>query len=251
MALIDEIDHLQIYGGDDFYINPHLTVRQPTLGEIKRFGEQKYYRMLYTLCSVGADLKWQLYDLDIDYTTVADFDLFCQILSCSFTVEHTRMILGDIIDFSKMKLIALTDMDENALVQETDNGLIIFDRRCYSYFVAALRYMHGLKRNDEMPGTESTKLVLIEDARENFELNKDKPFHSVLLPMISTMVNSEGFKHDEVDVFNMKICPFMDSVKRIGKIKQADVLLQSAYSGFGVDIKKIDKEELNYMAELR
>lgn len=68
--------------------------------------------------------------------------------------------------------------------------------------------------------------------------------------MISAVVNSEGFKRNDVTVFDMKICAFTDSVKRISKIKKSDLLLQSGYSGFGIDLKKINNEELNWIGEL-
>ena len=48
----------------------------------------------------------------------------------------------------------------------------------------------------------------------------------------------------------MKLYAFMDSVMRIKKIKNADLLLQSGYSGFGINIKKIDKNEINWLGEL-
>ena len=50
--------------------------------------------------------------------------------------------------------------------------------------------MHRLKRNDELPGNESTKQLLIEDAREAHEENQNKPYKSFLLPLISSMVSS-------------------------------------------------------------
>ena len=48
----------------------------------------------------------------------------------------------------------------------------------------------------------------------------------------------------------MKINAFMDSVKKIGKIKNADLLLQSGYSGFGVNLKEIDNKQLDWLGEL-
>ena len=64
------------------------------------------------------------------------------------------------------------------------------------------------------------------------------------------MVNSEGFKRNDVTVWDMNIFAFMDSVKRISKINSAKLLLQSGYSGYGIDLKKIKKEELDFMGEL-
>ena len=64
------------------------------------------------------------------------------------------------------------------------------------------------------------------------------------------MINSEGFKYNHDQVWGMKINAFMDSVKRIGKIKNADLLLQSGYSGFGVNLKEIDNKQLDWLGEL-
>ena len=42
----------------------------------------------------------------------------------------------------------------------------------------------------------------------------------------------------------------MDSVKRITKIKNSDLLLQSGYSGFGINLKNLDKKQLDWLGEL-
>lgn len=258
MELLDDIDELRIYRGDDFYINSDsvtsqiIKISQPTLGQICDFGERRYLSMVHTLCYVGADLKWQLDDMGIDYTQISDFELFYSILSRTYPVEYTSILFGNVLDFSKMKVLHNSESDEDIMIQIVDKDkCIIIDKLIYRKIVGVLRRMHNMKRNDEIPGNEATRLVLIEDAKEEYENLKDKTFKSNLQPLISAMVNSPGFKHDEVSVFNMKICPFMDSVARIGKIKNADLLLQSGYSGFGVDLKKIDKKELNWLGELK
>ena len=64
------------------------------------------------------------------------------------------------------------------------------------------------------------------------------------------MVNCEGFKYNHSQVWDMKINAFMDSVRRISKIKNADLLLQSGYSGFGVNLKDINKKQLDWLGEL-
>ena len=96
----------------------------------------------------------------------------------------------------------------------------------------------------------STKIILIEDAMDELIANKNKEYHSNLKNLISTMVNSSGFKYNHTDVWDLKINAFMDSVKRIGKIKNAELLLQSGYSGFGISLKDINKKELDWLGEL-
>ena len=251
MEIVENYDELKIYGGKSYYINDYISVKQPKLGKIKKYGERKYFNMVHTLCSVGADLKWQLDDIGIDYTKISDYELFYSILARGFSNEDTKILFGDVLDFSQMRIVHDDDIDENVMIQYLDDGnQIRIDKYIYSSIVNILRKMHKIKRNDEVPGNEMTRQILIADAREEYEDNKNKPSKSYLLPLISTMVNSEGFKRDDTTVFDMKIRAFMDSVSRVSKIKNAELLLQSGYSGFGIDLKKIDKEALNYMGEL-
>lgn len=251
MEILNEFDELQIYGGNSYKVNDDIFIRQPTLGEIRDYGEKKYFGMVHTLCSVGADLKWQLDDIGQDYTKVSDYELFCSILCRRYTKEDTQMLFGDVLDFSQMKIQYKDDIQDHILVQfvNTEKQITI-DRFIYSSIVNILRKIHKMKRNDEMPGNELTRQALIEDAREEHEENKDKPIKSYLMPLISTMVNSEGFKRNDTTVFDMRMRAFMDSVARVNKIKNAELLLHSGYSGFGIDLKKIDKNALNYMGEL-
>ena len=83
--------------------------------------------------------------------------------------------------------------------------------------------------------------------RKKIEFNKDKPFKSFLLPLISSVKVRQGYTKDYV--LNMGYVEFMDDVARLQIIHNADHLLTSAYSGC-LDMKKIDKKELNWMREL-
>lgn len=251
MDIIKNFDDLKLYRGNEYVVNENISIRQPTIGEICDYNEIKYFQMVRVLCYVGADLKWQLDDLGIDYTQIDDFTLFATMLAKSFNTGHTSIIFGDTLDFSKMELKIDEKIQDIVLVQMLKNGdCIKIDRYVYTVMVGVLRKIHHFMRNNELPGNEATRRVLIEDAREEYEENKEKAPKAFLFPLVSAMVNSEGFKRDDVTVFNMKIFPFMDSVSRIAKIKNADLKLYSGYSGFGIDLKKIDKEELNWLGEL-
>ena len=127
---------------------------------------------------------------------------------------------------------------------------VIIDEYTYNMIVDYICKSHFIERDLKRPANNSTKMVLIEDARDEIEQNKNKEYHSQLKNLISSMINSEGFKYNHDQVWGMKINAFMDSVKRIGKIKNADLLLQSGYSGFGVNLKDIDKKQLDWLGEL-
>lgn len=249
VCLFEDNDDTKIYRGYSVKINDHITIRQPSVDEIIEYGDNKYYGMIYTLCSVGADLKWQLDDMGKDYTQIEDYELFYSVLARGFDIEKTKILFGDVIDFSKMQLMYNKQLEEVVMVQVFDDGSYLqIDRYAYTCIVNVLRQMHKIKRNDEMPGNEATRQVLIEDARDEYEQNKGKKPKAYLLPLVSTLVVESGFNRDFV--FGLNINAFMDGIGRVSKIKNAELLLQSGYSGFGVDLKKLSKEEINWMGEL-
>lgn len=245
----EDNDTSKIYCGYDVKINDFITIRQPSVREIIEYGDNKYYSMVHTLCSVGADLKWQLDDMGIDYTKIEDFELFYSILAMRFGVNETRILFGDKIDFSKMLVMYNKELDEHVMIQKfEDESFVQIDRYVYSCIVNILRKIHKMKRNDEIPANETTRKILIEDARDEYEMNKSKKTKSYLLPLLSTVVSTNGGNRKYV--LDLNIYAFMDCVARFGKIKNADLLLSSGYSGFGIDLKKIDKEETNWMGDL-
>lgn len=244
-----ENDELKIYRGEDFVVSKYIKIHQPTLGEICDFGEQNYYSMVHTFTATPQSMKSQLWDMSIDYTAITPYELFYSKLYGIFPIEKTSVIFGD-LDFSKFKLRQRIDDKSILLYQEINGESVVIDEYTYSIIIDYLCKSHFIERDLKIPGNNSTKMILIEEAKEEIERNKDKPYHSQLKNLISTLVNSEGFKYNHEQVWDMKINAFMDSVKRIGKIKNAQLLLQSGYSGFGINLKDIDKKQLDWLGEL-
>lgn len=273
-----EVDELDIYRGGDIEITPKIIVTQPTLGQIADFGEKRYFNAVYTLTAVGADLKWQLWDLEqIDYTKIEDYDLFIKFISRAVSSkkniykelmdnkekyeEELSSISQDVLDdmlVNPLQLI-LKDIDladfvackleknDQIVLYNTEKDITI-DRMIYSQIVDAVRTIHGLKRNNEMPANERTKMDLIEDARDDAIKASRAPYKSTLKPLISAMTIKCGMCGDD-NIWNMKINAFFDGIKRISKIQDAQLLLQGAYSGFA-SLKGIDKERLNWAGDI-
>ena len=55
-----EIDPLLLYFGDDYVVNDYITMHQPKIGEIVKYGEKQYYSMVQTLSAIPSDMKSQL-----------------------------------------------------------------------------------------------------------------------------------------------------------------------------------------------
>lgn len=242
-------DELKIYRGEDFVVSDHIVVHQPTLNEICDYGERDYYSMIYQLTSTPQSMKSQLWDIGIDYTEITSYQLFYNLLYKIYPQEQTSIIFGD-LDLTKFQLMQRQDDKSIVLCQYMDDDLVIIDEFTYNMIVDYLRDVHNIEKDERMPANESTKMILIEDDRDAIEINQRKEYHSQLKNLISSMINCEGFKYNHSQVWDMKINAFMDSVKRITKIKNANLLLQSGYSGFGINLKDVDKKQLNWLGEL-
>ena len=166
---------------------------------------------------------------------------------------------SNLLDASRFVGCAVDDLIEelsksnkynNFIFSNVQLESIIIDEFTYNVIMDYLRQVHIIHKDEKMPANNTTKMILIEDDREEYEKNKNKEYHSQLKNMVSAMINSEGFKYNHSEVWNMKINAFMDSVKRISKIKNADLLLQSGYSGFGVNLKEVSNKQIDWLGEL-
>ena len=77
MGSLFEIDQLQLYFGDPYVINEHITIQQPNIGQIMEYGEKKYYSMVHTITAIPSDMKSQLHDMGLDYEQLEDFQHRC------------------------------------------------------------------------------------------------------------------------------------------------------------------------------
>lgn len=317
-----EYDELSVYRGKPIRINKNFCVFIPTINQIEVFGERKYFNAVHNFTSVGADLKWQLWDLGIDYTQIDDYDLFTKLvyqLISSKKVLHNEIISNpdkfdrkfnneelDNLLVNPMQLIMkeiityqnlFNEIDKNykehgvlkdiygneyfedfvdklrndplnVFYRDTDfanyypcvkqeNSQVIlynpladiaFDRLIYAQTVDVVRRIHGFKRNNQIPANERTKMDLIEDARDESIASMNKPYKSILKSLISTLQVNCGQCGDD-KVWDMPISAFFENIKRIGKIQDAQLLLQGAYSGFA-NLKGIDKNRLDMFGDI-
>lgn len=278
MSIEYEFDELKIYRGEDIQITPKITITQPTIGQIADFGERRYFNAVHTLTAVGADLKWQLNDyMGIDYTQIEDYDLFVQFISQlvssrkrlykeltenpeKYQEELSQISEDDLQDMLTNPLeLVLKDIDLGDFVpctDKTNNQIVLYDvehditidRVVYTRMVDAVRKIHGLKRNNEIPANERTRLDLIEDARDEAMIAAGKPYKSIIKPLVSALSVKCGMLGDD-RIWNMPVNMFFDSIKRANKIQDSQLLLQGAYSGFA-SLKEVDRERLNWAGDI-
>lgn len=238
-------DEMLLYFRRDIKLNNKITLHQPTIGEIIEFGEQRYFSVAKTLVTIPSDVKPELFDIGIDYEEISDYELFCMLVT-GLSKEDTHLLLGD-LDFQKFKLCVDNTNGEKVLYDETTGTVI--DRRIHLFISKYICKLHGFKQKVEHAANKYTKKVLIDYDRQRKEMESKKPIESSLLPMISSLVNSPGFKHDSQSVLKIGYYELNDSLRRIQLIKNTDALLHGMYSGM-IKTEDIKQKDLDWMRRL-
>ena len=241
-----EVDKLQLFFGDDIIINDKIKLSQPRIGDIVEFGERHFYSVLSMLTCIPSDMKSELWDMNkTDWQKVEDFELFVM-LTRGLTAKDTRLFFGD-LDLSKMEP-CINKQNEQLCLYDSEKEIII-DNAIYIKIVTYIREMFHINPKVEKAKNKRTFNVLIEDDRSRKSLQKKEKYSSNLLPLISSMLNSPGFKYKKNELREVGIVEFMDSVQRISTIVSTTALLQGMYSGM-VDTSKIPKEQFNWLRDL-
>lgn len=246
LSKLVEIDALQLYFGDDIIINDKIKLSQPKIGEIVEFGEKHFYSVLSMLTCIPSDMKSELWDMNkTDWQKVEDFELFVM-LTRGLTANDTKLFFGD-LDLSKLEP-CINKQNEQLCLYNAETGVLI-DNMIYMKIVTYIREMFHINPKVEKAKNKRTFKVLIEDDRFRKSLQKKEKYKSNLLPLISGMLNSPGFKYKKNELREVGIVEFMDSVQRISTIVSTTALLNGMYSGM-VDTSKIPKEQFNWLRDL-
>ena len=239
-----DVDDLKLYIGDDFVINNYIKIFQPTIRQIAEFGEKDFFSVVYTITAIPSDMKSQLWDAGFDWMEVDDFELF-MMLAPTLTIDKTRILFGD-IDFTRFGIFPHPYAEGEVALIHKDTRVII-DKMVYLQIVSYLRKAFNITPKIEKAANKMTKKILIEEDRKKIEFNKNKPFKSYLLPLISSVKVKQGYTKEYV--LNMGYVEFMDDLDRLQVIHNADHLLSACYAGT-IDMKKVNKSELNWLREI-
>lgn len=236
------MDELDSYCGEPYSITPKIAVRNPTLGEIRKYGEQKYFGLVHSLCATPADRKVEIWDsMHVYWDSIKEYDLFLSVFQALHN-EDMSILFGD-LDTSSFKIMIGRDMKSIQLCNQ--DGAVI-DRAIYKLLTDYLRSIHMLKKNVVTPYDDYTRDVIIEAERYDMEEAEGKPTHSILQPLISSMTNLPGSQYRWDTVWDVPVGVFMDSVVRVQKRDSYVFTMIGIYSG-NVDTKKINKKELDWM----
>ena len=101
-----DFDLLQMYFGEPYVIDLEsavgkVTVYSPTIGDIVRIGETKFYQTLNIFTCNTTQYRVLLWDMGIDWNVFSDFSLFVMLYKQA-DPDICKLIFGD-LDFSKFE----------------------------------------------------------------------------------------------------------------------------------------------------
>lgn len=251
-----EFDKLQLYFAEPYIIRnedengnaiSEIKLLQPTIGDIVRIGESRFYNTLYIFILNTTSYRLQLWDMGQDWNKISDYELFCSLIKGA-NFEVTRTIFGD-INFNDFDLYTKKLKDDSQVMTLYNPKLNIeIDEETYTHIAQYLRTMFNIFPKVEKTKGKTTKEWLIEEEREKLNLRKDDESKSTLLPLISTYINHPGTKYKSNELCEVGIFEFMDSIQRIQIYESTVAINHGMYSGM-VDLKGVDKEAFNFMRE--
>jgi hypothetical protein len=239
------IDKVVVLSGDPVAICDGITVYQPTLREIKDYGESKFFSTFWTFCSSPWDMPSMLDDMGVNFMEITEWELFRSI-AIGLSQEVTKPIFGD-LDFSKFVQMTrkMPDGETDVVLYNKETQQII-DEEMYKAFIPFVREAIGFEHSGKKAGNEYTRKALIIDDRKTRKRNARKPYESALFNGIISLVNTEECKYDYNTIFNITLYQFTKSITQIQGKKSACALLQGSISGF-CDTSKIPKIDFQWM----
>lgn len=239
-------DKLQLFRGKDYKVNDYITIHHPTLEEICEFGEAKYFNVLSCFVATPSNFKVQLDDMGVDYTKISEYELF--LMFCGgLTPDSTSIFFGDELDFSSFRLYKNKETGEPILYHMAYDYVI--DKVIATIISSYLRTIHFIERKVDIPGNANTRKYIIDSERRRQNRMRNRPYESMLVDLVSAMVNCEQFKYNHKTIWQLPVYTFYDSVRRIQKIKDCNYMMQGIYAGT-VDPKKIPQDKLDWMGSI-
>lgn len=226
----------------EYRINDYITIKVPTVAEIID-NEDEYYDAVFLIISTPYERMVQLADMDIDFTTIDEWDLFLLLFS-ELRYRDISMIFRDLqlSDFQTVQ----DERNGEIILLNFETGAII-DRKLHMQICTFLRKLLNIEKNDKKPGNEDGKEWMLERARvelrKRLRLAKDS---SQLEEHIIALVNTAEFSYDYESVRDLTIYQFNSSLNQIIKKVRFDNLMIGCYAGT-INAKELNPDELNWL----
>lgn len=250
-----QFDKLQLYFAEPYVIDVEdaegtVTLYQPTIGDIVRVGQQRFYECLNPFVINTTTYRLPLWEIGVDWNTFSDFNLFIMLTRNPLDQEVTKLLIGD-LDLSKFDVC--TKNDDNVVLFDYDSGIEI-NETVYHHISQYFRTITNIFPEEKITKQDTLKEWFINKDRTQLKIDEEKrkknpEKEDALLPLISSCVNHPGFKYKTSELRDIHIYEFYDSVKRLQVYESATACMKGLYSGF-VSAKDLNPDTYNFMKSI-
>lgn len=275
-----DFDELKMFFSEPYLIEieggKYIEINQPSIGDILELGDREVYSWISPFITNTTSYRIQLWDIGKDWNKITDYELFSSLAPYIQNVEFLFKLvyfienpnyIDDVLEEKNVKIennkyIKISqDIDFAGLKQysrQTDDGsneIVLYNQKqdlliteeIYMHIREYIRMMFNQHPKDEFAKGRLAKLWIIEDEKDKLRLEREKNGNkrkSILLPMVSGLLNHPGFKYDLDGIKKLGIFAFMDSVNRLQMYEQCIAFMGGMYSGM-MDTSKLGQDELN------
>ena len=249
-----EFDRLQMYFGDPYVIDLEdatgsLTIYEPSIGDIVRIGEAKFYETLNVYITNTTANKLMLWENGIDWCDMSDYELFSALIDNS-DPEVNKLFFGD-LDIKGFERVAKQVGETKIITLYNKDADVEISESVYFHISQYIRTMFNMFPEEKITKSSVLKKWYIESdkrAAKREESQKDKSSHS-MQALISTYINHPGTKYKLKDLKEVGVSEFYDSVQRLKIYESATACMKGMYSGL-LDGKSIKPEDYDFMKDI-
>ena len=258
-----EFDKLQLYFREPYLIDlPNaegsITLTQPSLGDVIKLGEKRFFSTLSVFTSNTTTFRLQLWNQGIDWTEFPDFGLFMMLTKNADREVYQTFLPG--INLADFKLIEKEVTPDRIHVREPLSGkqktTVLYNTQTeteineavYLHISQYLRTVFNTFPEEKITHDAIMKewFIMKDRREENNKKARACEDESILLPLVSACVNHPGFKYKSSELKELGMYQFYDSVKRLQIYEATTALQRGLYSGF-MDSSKIKPDDYNFM----
>ena len=253
-----EFDRLQAYFGEPYVIDldgiaGSVTVYEPSIGDIIRIGEKRFYSTLNIYTTNTTAHRLMLWENGIDWCEMKDYELFTLLLQGGDD-EVNQLLFGN-LDIKKFERVGKNTENGQIVTLYNREADVEIDENVYYHISQYLRMIFNMYPEEKITHVATLKKWYIDKDKREREIEeekskkgKEKDSYSIQ-PLISAYLNHPGTKYKLKELKEVGICEFNDSIQRLQIYESTTACMKGLYSGM-VDGSKIKPDEYNFMKEI-
>jgi len=249
-----EFDKLQMYFREPYTIDLEdtkgsITIYQPSIRDLIRIGEIRFFTSLHFLTTNTTQNRLMLWELGKDWNEMSDFELFCLFYK-EVDPECSEIFFKDI----NLADFGIYQKYNEEIVLYDDKKDVEINENVYFHISQYLRTMFNLHPEEQITKDNILKKWFIDKDKRHINNMKSKESkadktESSMVSLVSAYVNHPGTKYKTSELKDIGVYEFYDAIQRLQIYESSTALMKGMYSGM-ISAKNIDSESYNFMRNI-